>query len=272
MILFPFAKVNLGLHVLRKRSDGYHDIESILVPIPSHDALEVVELRSCPDAVELTRSGLPVPGDPNDDLCLKAVSLVKKRRTLPGLRVHLHKAIPIGAGLGGGSSDATHALLLLNDLFRLELSTDELHAMAAELGSDCAFFLKRMPQFVEGRGERSRPVDVLLNGLWLVLVNPGIHVSTARVFGRMRPRDDHDDLSKVLSEPIDEWQGILVNDMESLVFEMHPAIGQIKHDLLAQGAAYAAMSGSGSSVFGLFRKKPQLKEFPTRYWVWTLPL
>jgi len=272
MIVFPFAKINLGLHVLRKRNDGYHDIESVLLPIPLYDALEVVELRSRPDAIELTRSGLPVPGEPSDDLCLKAVALVKKRRSLPGLRLHLHKAIPIGAGLGGGSSDATHTLLLLNDLFRLDLSADELQAMAAELGSDCSFFLKRIPQFVEGRGERSRPVDIFLNGLWLVLVNPGIHVSTARVFGRIRPRDDHDDLSNMISEPIDKWQGILVNDMEPLVFGMHPAIGQIKHELLEQGAVYAAMSGSGSSVFGIFRKRPLLNAFPTEYSVWTLPL
>ncbi len=272
MIVFPFAKINLGLHVLRKRSDGYHDIESVLVPIPLHDALEVVALGSRPNAVELTRSGFHVPGELNDDLCLKAVDLVKQTRLLPGLRMHLHKSIPIGAGLGGGSSDATHTLLLLNDLFRLDLSAVELHAMAAELGSDCSFFLRRMPQFVEGVGECSRPVDVLLNGLWLVLVNPGIHVSTARVFQEMRPIDHRIDLRQVVSSSLEKWHGMLVNDMEPLAFAMHPAIGRIKQDLLDQGAVYAAMSGSGSSVFGLFQEKPQLNEFPSGHIVWTMSL
>jgi 4-diphosphocytidyl-2-C-methyl-D-erythritol kinase len=272
MIAFPFAKINLGLHVLRKRNDGYHDMESVLVPIPLQDALEVVGFRSRPDAVELARSGLPVPGDPKDDLCLKAVALVRKRRALPGLRMHLHKAIPIGAGLGGGSSDATHTLLLLNDLFRLRLSKDELLAMAAELGSDCPFFLQRVPQFVEGRGERVRQTDVLLKGSWLVLVNSGIHVSTADAFGKVHPMEHRVELSQVLSTSVDDWQDALLNDLEAPVFAMHPALGRIKQGLLAQGAVYAAMSGSGSSVFGLFRNKPQLREFPTEYSVWTLPL
>jgi 4-diphosphocytidyl-2-C-methyl-D-erythritol kinase len=144
--------------------------------------------------------------------------------------------------------------------------------MAAELGSDCSFFLKRIPQYVEGRGERSRPVDASLNGLWMVLVHPGIHVSTAQVFGNIHPRDRRVDLSEMLSGPLDQWQGALVNDMEPLVFAMHPAIGRIKQALLAQGAVYAAMSGSGSSVFGLFRERPQLKEFPMGHTMWTLPL
>lgn len=273
MLVFPFAKINLGLHVLRKRPDGYHDIRSMLLPIPLCDALEaVVDESLASGEVKFESTGLPVPGDPASNLCLKAVELVRQRRELPGLRMHLHKAIPTGAGLGGGSSDGAHALLLLNDLLGLHFTEEELHAMAARLGSDCPFFLKGKPQLAQGRGERLSPVEVDLKNHWLVLVNPGIHVSTAEVFQGMRLTTTHADLEEVVKAPLAAWQGTVVNDMEEFVFAKHPAIGAIKAELLRQGAVYAAMSGSGSSVFGIFGKEPSEIDFPVEYRSWVFPL
>ncbi len=270
MLIFPFAKINLGLQVLRKRADGYHDIRSVLFPIPLRDALEaVVDEGLASGEVKFESTGLPVPGDPASNLCLKAVELVRQQRELPGLRMHLHKAIPTGAGLGGGSSDGAHTLLLLNDLLDLHFTAEELHAMAARLGSDCPFFLNEQPQLAQGRGERLCPIEVDLKNHWLVLVNPGIHVPTAEVYQGMQLASAHTDLQEALKAPPSAWQGTVVNDMEEYVFAKHPAIGTIKAELLKHGAVYAAMSGSGSSVFGIFEEEPTAFSFPMeyRYWV-----
>lgn len=273
MLVFPHAKINLGLQVLGKRADGYHDIRSVLFPIPLHDALEAVTDPALPDGeVRFTRTGLAVPGKPDEDLCMKAVEALRRESMLPGLHVHLHKVIPMGAGLGGGSSDGTHTLLLLNKLLDLGLSADTLHALAAGLGSDCPFFLENAPQLAEGRGERLQSIPIGLTGYWLVLVAPGIHVPTAEVYRNMRLRTEHKDLRKVLALPVDQWQGHLVNDMEEYAFAKHPEIGAIKEKLLAHGAVYAAMSGSGSSVFGLFKEKPDGMEWPEGYKAWELAL
>lgn len=273
MIRFPSAKINLGLNVMGRLPDGYHAIESVLVPVPLHDALEaVVDPSLAPDGPVLMRTGLPVPGPVADDLCLKAVRILGRLRPLPGLRIHLHKAIPIGAGLGGGSSDAAHLLLLLNDLLGLHLRPEELHALAATLGSDCPFFLRPVPQLAEGRGERLRPVDVDLRGRWLVLVNPGLHVSTADVYRATTPTGRSVDLARALQGPLDTWMDTVVNAMEGPVFRAHPEVGAIKDLLVEAGASYAAMSGSGSSVFGVFTAKPALPAFPAGHAVWTFPL
>jgi 4-diphosphocytidyl-2-C-methyl-D-erythritol kinase len=273
MVLFPYAKINLGLHVLGKRTDGYLDIASILFPIPLCDALEaVIDPAVPPGEVKFTRTGLPIAGQPEVDLCMKAVEALRKDYPLPGLQVHLHKAVPMGAGLGGGSSDGTHTLLLLDKLLKLGLPQERLHAMASGLGSDCPFFLNPGPQLAEGRGERLTPITVDLHGHWLVLVAPGIHVPTAEVYRGMRLRDGHQDLLSVIARPVKEWQGRLVNDMEEYVFAKHPAIGAVKEKLLAHSAAYAAMSGSGSSVFGLFDHAPTKLELPVGYRSWVFPV
>lgn len=273
MLVFPFAKINLGLRVLRKRPDGYHDIRSVLFPIPLRDALEaVVDESLASGEVQFECSGLPVPGDPAANLCLKAVELVRQERNLPGLRMHLLKAIPTGAGLGGGSSDGAHTLLLLNQLLDLQFTTEELRDMATELGSDCPFFLKEQPQLAQGRGERLSSIDVDLKGHWLVLVNPGIHMPTAEVYQGMTLTDAHTDLQEALQGPPSAWPSTVVNDMEQYVFAKHPAIGAIKNELLKQGAVYTAMSGSGSSVFGIFPEKPQALAFPSGYRCWVFPL
>lgn len=273
MLRFPPAKINLGLQVLGKRPDGFHDIRSVLVPIPLHDALEaVIDPAVPPGELRFARTGLPVPGRPGDDLCMKAVEALRQACPLPGLRMHLHKAIPMGAGLGGGSSDGTHTLRLLNTLLDLGLPPGKLHRIATGLGSDCPFFLKDRPQLAEGRGERLSPIAVDLSGHWLVLVAPGIHVHTAEVYRNMHLRSGHDDLREVIAEPISKWQGRLVNDMEDHVLAKHPLIGAIKEKLLARGALYAAMTGSGSSVFGLFGEKPEELEWPAGYASWVLDL
>ena len=272
MVVFPHAKVNLGLNVLRKRPDGFHDIESVMVPIPLYDVLEAVV---DPDlsAVIYTRSGLEIPGSSASDLCMRAVEMIRSIRALPGLRLHLHKIIPMGAGLGGGSSDGAFTLLLLNNLLDLGLSPAELHEMAAELGSDCAFFLKDGPQLALGRGEELRSIDLNLSGLHMILVNPGIHVATPEVYRNTIPTEVSWDLGrKLIRELAPSWQGHLLNTMEPYVFEKHPEIAQIKTALLDAGALYASMSGSGSSVFGLFEHLPKKIELSGSSDQWVLSL
>ncbi len=273
MIVFPNAKINLGLNVVRKRADGFHDIETVMVPIPLHDILEaVVDSALLPGNIVYTRSGLLINGDPEKDLTMRAVRLIASGQHLPGLRVHLHKVIPMGAGLGGGSSDAAHALMLLDKLLGLELGIERLHAMATELGSDCPFFLERGSCVASGRGELLRPVDVDLVGQWLYLVHPGVHLSTAEVYRGIVPTDRSIDLAAMLSTGgLRNWQGLLTNSMEEFVFAHHPEIADIKQRLLSVGASYASMSGSGSAVFGIYDSRPPAQEWPVDYRSWVLP-
>lgn len=274
MIVFPKAKINLGLNVVRKRPDGFHDIESVLVPVPLCDALEaVVDPAQDGGIVAYTRSGLFIEGDLAGDLVMRAHAELARRRRLPGLRMHLHKRIPAGAGLGGGSSDGAHALLLLNDLLALGFSQDELRAMAAGLGSDCPFFIHDGPQHAMGRGEVLTPVEVPLGGLWLMLVNPGIHVSTKEAFARMVPTGRELGIAEALARnPVETWRELAPNTMEDPVIAAHPAIGQAMERMRSAGAVHVAMSGSGSTVFGLFRQEPEQLEWPTGHAAWLFPL
>ena len=267
MIAFPYAKINLGLNVVRKRPGGYHDIESVLVPIPLRDALEVVVDPSHGKNVTLyTRSGIDIPGEPSTDLCMKAVEAIRQRHALPGLRVHLHKRIPLGAGLGGGSSDGTHTLLLLNDLLELRLKHHELHDLASGLGSDCPFFLDHLPQLATGRGEILEPISLDLKGLWLVLVNPGVHVPTSEVFAHTAPTgSSHMTADMLLNAPMERWRDLVPNVMEEYVFSTWPIVAEVLEQIRQAGAEHAAMSGSGSSVFGLFRTKPPVLDWPAAY-------
>lgn len=254
MVVFPFAKINLGLHVVGKRADGYHDIESIMLPIPMYDALEIiVDPAVAAGQVVRTSSGIPVPGDPKDDICLKAVYRIADRHALPGLRMHLHKAIPIGAGLGGGSSDGAHALLLVNELLALGMDHTELLEHAGQLGSDPPFFLEQGPQLAQGRGERLRPVDLDLRGQWLWLINPGIHVSTAEVYRRCTVSGAPGRIERALA---DQRINALNNDLEPAVTEQYPVVAALVQQMKDRGAFHAAMSGSGSTVFGLFQEPP----------------
>jgi len=272
MIVFPPAKINLGLNVVRKRSDGYHDLQSVLVPIPLRDALEIIVDPMVPvGEVVQTRSGLPIPGSADQDLCMKAIAAVRHLRPLPGLRMHLHKVIPMGAGLGGGSSDGTHTLLLLNDLLDLKLCAEELHDLAFALGSDCPFFLKPTPQLITGRGDHPIPVDIDLTGLWLLIVNPGVHVSTAAVFRSCTPSGKELDVVPLFT-PLDlnELDARSPNTLEEAVFRMHPEVAAIKSRLKEAGAVHSSMSGSGSTVFGIFNERPHDIVWPANHQQWLL--
>lgn len=270
MILFPHAKINLGLNVLARRADGYHDIESVMVPIPLHDVLEAViapELGA--NGLAYTRSGLPIPGAVETDLCHKAVKLLQRGRELPGLRLHLHKVVPMGAGLGGGSSDGAHTLKLVNALCGLGLSQQELDGLALDLGSDCPFFLRDQPCAARGRGERLTPIDLDLRGVWLVLANPGVHVSTAEVYRNTTPTGTAWDLEHIARRAHwREWASLLPNTMEPYVLNAYPAVAALKQALTESGAFYVAMSGSGSSVFGLFMEEPAATALPDGTDVW----
>ncbi len=274
MIIFPNAKINLGLNVMRKRDDGFHDIQSVLVPIPLCDVLEaIVDPSVGSGEVVYSRSGLEVPGGTGTDLCWLAVAGISRVRELPGLRLHLHKVIPMGAGLGGGSSDGAHTLLLLNDLLDLKLSEMELHTIASSLGSDCPFFLERTAQLVTGRGEQMQPIALDLSGLYLILVNPGIHVPTVEVYRHTTPTGCSWELQRLLERKrINEWQRTVQNTMESYVLSRYAEVTTIKAELMRQGAVYAAMSGSGSTVFGLFEEIPNELQLSASYKMWTYSL
>ncbi len=251
MVFFPNCKINLGLAILRKREDGFHDLETVFYPLPFKDALELI--RS--DRLRLTATGIPVPGDESDNLCWKAWHLIKKDfADLPPVDIFLHKRIPIGSGLGGGSSDGAQMLLSLNALFHLQLDTGRLLDYAARLGSDCPFFILNRPCLGGGRGDRLEPVGLDLSGYSFVLVNPGIHVSTARAFALCVPNPGRTALKDIISQPVKTWPGKLINDFEEPIFREHPSLERIKEQLYAQGAIYASMTGSGSGFFGIFEK------------------
>ena len=274
MVLFPHAKINLGLYVLRQRADGYRDIATAMLPIALHDMLEILPVDDLPSGeVVLTRTGRAVPGDPANDLCVRAYHAVDRTHPLPGMRMHLHKVIPIGAGLGGGSSDAAQALLGLNAMIGTALNREQLQEMARELGSDVPFFLTRIAQLATGRGEILRSIEPRVAGFWLHLVDPGIHVSTADVYANTALNEHMPDLEELLTRTTpDHWAGRLENRMETYVFREYPEIGRLKATLMAGGACYASMSGSGSSVYGLFPSRPEPLKVPDSYAQWILEL
>ncbi|MBM3431933.1 MAG: 4-(cytidine 5'-diphospho)-2-C-methyl-D-erythritol kinase [Bacteroidetes bacterium] len=266
MILFPPAKINLGLRILRKRTDGYHDLDTVFYPIGLTDLLEISPLLASPrgrrdERVQLKVTGLELPGNSEDNLCLKAWHLLKADfPDLPTVQMHLHKIIPIGAGLGGGSADGAYALRGLNEKFKLGLTADQLVEYAAKLGSDCPFFIYDEPCLGAGRGEILEPISVSLRGYWIALINPGIHVSTKEAFAGVSPHEHHKPIRQIIAQPIETWQTELINDFESSIFPHYPKIKEVKEKLIASGALYASMSGSGSTVYGIFTDDPgQLK-------------
>lgn len=261
MIVFPHAKINLGLHITGRRPDGFHDLETVFFPVPLRDALEAVRApaeRDTGSGIHLSLYGLPVAGRVEDNLCVKAWRLLKNDfPSLPAVDAHLLKNIPLGAGLGGGSADGAFMLRLLNTRFHLALTTPQLIAYAAQLGSDCPFFIQDQPCYASGRGEMLEPLSFQLVGWQLVLANPGIHVNTGWAFGQLdpslfgRPRAD---LRRLVQQPASSWKQALINDFEMPVCEHYPAIKTLRDELYHAGAVYAAMSGSGSTVYGLFEK------------------
>ncbi len=274
MIVYPNCKINLGLHVIEKRADKYHNIETIFYPVPLTDTLEIVENADPENSPKfpLTASGFPIEIDTKNNLCVKAYKLLKKDfPKLPWVRVHIHKGIPVGAGLGGGSSDGAFALKLYNDHFKLGISTDKLKEYALMLGSDCPFFINNKPSHATGKGEILQEIDLDLSAYKIVLVNPGIAINTTEAFGKINPSIPEQSLLEIIKAPIERWKDNLTNDFEMNAFKMYPKIVDVKDCLYVQGAIYASMTGSGSTVYGIFEKNknPQL-DFPDSYFVKTL--
>ncbi|MDN5287037.1 MAG: 4-(cytidine 5-diphospho)-2-C-methyl-D-erythritol kinase [Mucilaginibacter sp.] len=254
MILFPNAKINIGLNITERRPDGYHNLETIFYPIDIKDALEVV----ASDRLSFTSSGLDIPGREEDNLCIKGYHLLKQDHDLPPVSIHLHKNIPIGAGLGGGSADAAFFIKLMNQQFSLGLSVDDMTGYARELGADCAFFIESKPVFAFEKGDEFEPIKLDLSNYKIVLVMPDVHISTAEAFRDVKPMPVKDSLLELITEPITEWKKYIKNDFELSVFKNHAEIRGIKASLYEAGAIYASMSGSGASVFGIFEQTPDL--------------
>ena len=251
MVSFPPCKINLGLHVLAHRPDGYHDISTCFYPIPWTDVLEILPDKE----LNFTQTGIPIPGNIQDNLCLKAYHLLKKDFSLPRIQIHLHKIIPTGAGLGGGSSDAAHTLRSLNTIFQLKFSQEQLMDYALRLGSDSPLFILDKPMIGARRGEILTPADVDLKGLYLVILTPDIHISTAEAYAGVTPDISQKSILQVINQPLTSWRSTLTNDFESSIFKKYPVIQAMKERLFSNGAIYASMSGSGASVFGIFEKE-----------------
>lgn len=267
MIFFPNAKINIGLYVTEKRTDSYHNIETLFYPTSLCDALEILENTESDVPLSWSSSGIQLDGKAEDNLCVKALNLLKQDYDIPPLKMHLHKAIPFGAGLGGGSADAAFALKALNEMFTLGIDTPKLIDYAAKLGADCAFFIRNIPQTATGIGDILSPCKINLKGYHLLLVKPDIHVSTPEAYRGIKPKQLAVPLNEQLRSPVEEWKGVIKNDFEESVFPNHPGIKAIKDKMYANGAEYASMTGSGAAVFGLFKNKPDV-DFPQCF-VWT---
>ncbi len=255
MICFPNAKINLGLNIVSKRSDGYHNLETIFYPVQIKDALEII-VREDIEKDIFYQEGIKVDSSPDDNLVMKALRLMRDQYTFPSIEVHLLKNIPFGAGLGGGSADASFMLRLLNDSFNLGATKEELASLAVKLGADCPFFVYNQPVFASGIGEIFENIELSLKGYTVVLVKPEIHVSTKDAFSGIIPSVPKVSLKEIVKQPVEEWRKLMINDFEQSVFLQYPQIESIKDKLYLLGAAYASMSGSGSSVFGIFNQSP----------------
>ena len=260
MLAFPNIKINLGLSITEKRPDGYHNLETVFYPVALEDALEIRTSSETEKKIILHQYGMEIAGNPEDNLVAKAYSLLDKEFHLPPVEIHLYKHIPSGAGLGGGSADAAFMLKLLNNKFELGLPDDTLEEYAAKLGADCAFFIKNRPTYAEGIGNIFSPLPLSLKGYRIWLVKPDIFVSTRDAFAKIKPHHPEMSLKEIAQLPVEEWNGRMVNDFEESVFPQFPAIGEIKEEMYRQGAVYASMSGSGSSVYGLFKEDAVLPE------------
>ena len=260
MITFPNCKINLGLWVMQRRPDGYHNIQTVLLPVPWCDILEIVPSRD--SETTLTVSGAKVDSLIENNLCYRAWRLLADNYSIPAVNIHLHKVIPTGAGLGGGSSDASFTLKMLNSMFGLSLGNEILRMLAVQLGMDCPFFIENVPALSTGRGEFLKPVSLILDSYFLVIVKPPVHVSTAAAFIGIKPIYRENSIDDITDLPVHSWKKELHNDFENTVFELYPDILEIKNLMYRQGAVYASLSGSGSAVFGIFAAKPENQDFP----------
>jgi len=262
LITFPNCKINLGLNVLQKREDGYHELETVFYPVPWTDALEVIQS----DAFEFTSEGLRIPGDKNDNICIKAYTLLKADHDIGSVKMHLQKNIPIGAGLGGGSADATFTLKVLNDLFALNLDSEQLKTYATKLGADCSFFVDNEATLARGIGDDFEKIDLDLSGKQIIVVFPKTAINTAWAYSQLKLKDEkRPTIKDIISAPIEDWKDQLVNDFEKEVVKVIPAVKEIKNSFYSDGALYASMSGSGSSVYGIFSDKVDVEKLSENY-------
>ena len=266
MLTFPNAKINLGLNVIGKRPDGYHNIESVFYPVEWTDALEIIKA----DEFSFKSSGLEIPGETANNLIIKAYKILVGAGLVfeNSVNIHLHKVIPMGAGIGGGSADGAFALKMLNEIFELNLSDLQLEDFASQLGSDCPFFIQNRPKFCFGRGTDFEEIDFSLKGYSLVLANPQIHISTAEAYSGVIPYTPEISIKEILKMPVSQWKELLVNDFEEEIQLNHPKISEVKQELYSVGALYASMTGSGSTVFGIFENLPE-KFSPENCVIWT---
>ena len=253
MITFPHAKINIGLQVTERRPDGYHNLDTVFYPIPIQDALEVVVAEDADYDCRLHISGVTIEGETDNNLVVRAFRLLAADYTLPSVDIFLHKHIPTGAGLGGGSADASFMLRLLNEMFELGIATGQLEGYATQLGADCPFFITSKPVYATGIGNEFHPIELDLSGWYIVVVKPDVFVSTKEAYSMVEPEKPEITLDKKIVKPITEWRDTISNDFEKGIFALHPELDVIKEKLYSLGAKYAAMSGSGSALFGLFK-------------------
>jgi len=265
MLCFPNAKINIGLFITEKRPDSYHNLASCFYPIGWSDILEIIPSQT--DSFSI--SGLKVSGNQEDNLCIKAYHLLKKDFSLPPLAIFLHKILPMGAGLGGGSADAAFMLSLLQKTFDLALNNAQLEAYARKIGSDCAFFIENKPKFCYEKGDVFETIELNLKGKYLVLVYPSVFISTKEAYQHIQAKALNFDLKSYLEKtPIQEWKSELENDFEKVLFPKYPVLEQTKQYMYEKGAVYASMSGSGSSIYGIFEEKPKNLHFPDNFSIW----
>lgn len=274
MLAISNCKINIGLNIIGKRADGFHDIETVFYPVEWCDLIEVTERSllekdnfSYTNGLALKMTGLEIDGNENNNLCLRAFQLLRKDFQLPDVVMHLHKLIPMGAGLGGGSSNAAHTLRLLNVVFKLNLTPEQLKKYAAQLGSDCSFFIENKPCFAQGKGELIERLNINLAGKHITIIKPDIHVSTADAYATIIPSASKK-LKELILQPIQNWKNAVVNDFEESVFKKHPALAIIKQQLYDSGCVYASMSGSGSAIYGISDEKLVLKKSVTNNATW----
>lgn len=258
MIVFPIAKINLGLNITAKRGDGYHDIETVFYPVPLCDALEFVVSGDKADKDLFVTTGIYTGGEPEDNLVLKTLRKLREKQSIPFLKIHLHKAIPAGAGLGGGSSDSACFLKGLNRFFNLGITISELKKISFEIGSDCPFFIDGVPSFATGRGEILNQVESVLRGFYIVLLNHGAGINTREAYQNCIAKNPTESLVQLIQKPVESWRRSVVNDFESFSFRRYPLIKKMKDEMYNAGAIFSLMSGSGSTVYGIFKIRPQL--------------
>lgn len=272
MVTFPNSKINLGLNILRKRTDGFHDIESVFLPIPLYDVLEIIK-KDETESVSFTSSGINIPGKTEENTCVKAYNILRHNyNEIEPVQVHLHKIIPTGGGLGGGSSNGAYMLKLLNRYFNLQIGDDELKKYALQLGSDCPFFISSEAAFATGRGEVLKPINVDLTDYRITIINPGIHINTSEMFGKISPASPDYTLLENIHLPPEEWTNKIKNDFEPIAFELYPDLKAIKEKLISDGAVYSSLSGSGSTIYGIFKKRTMPKTYFKNYFSFSFDL